>query len=187
METNRRKWLKQIGLVFVGVGFSGLKTIASPVTKTSYPAPDTNDNITRLSSNENPYGPSPMARRAMADSVGISNRYQWQMIRDLIEAVAAKNNVTRDNVLIGAGSIQIIDACMQFAALQKGNVIIAEPTFSRWTVAAEKSGLGKISIQLTKDKRHDLAAMLNAIKADTRMVYVFVYTEGNEEYTGSCG
>jgi len=172
METNRRKWLKQIGLVVVGVGLARLKTIASPIVKTDYFIPGADDKVVRISSNENPYGPSLMARTAMADTINMSNRYQWEMIRELMRAIAAKNNLAYENVLVGAGSTQMIDMVLQLAAAQKGNIVLADPTFSRWTNAAEQSGLQKIPVPLTKDKRHNLGGMLSAINADTRMVYV---------------
>lgn len=170
METTRRKWLKQTGLIIAGIGLAKLEVIASP--KASYLPQSTNDGPVRLSSNENPYGPSPMARKAMTGTINSSNRYQWKMIRELMSAIAAKNNVTDENVLVGAGSTQMIDSVVQFAALQKGNCIIAEPTFSRWANSAEKLGLQKISVPLTTDKRNDLPAMLNAINKDTKLVYL---------------
>ncbi|MCD6012257.1 MAG: aminotransferase [Flavipsychrobacter sp.] len=172
METTRRKWLTQAGVLFLGAGLAGLRAKASPVIEPVYFLPEPDDGPIRLSSNENPYGPSPMARAAMAESVSISNRYQWQMVRDLISAIAVKNNVANENVLIGAGSTQIIDTVIQLAALQKGNFILAEPTFNRWTSAAERCGIQKMLVQVTEDKRHDLTAMINAIKPDTRMVYI---------------
>lgn len=171
MKTDRRKWLRQIGLVVAGVGISPLYTIASPLVAGD-PLLDMEDGPVRLSSNENPYGPSPLARSAMANSIGLSNRYQWEMIRELMSAIAAKNKVTPDNVLVGAGSTQILDMLVQYAAAQQGNFVLAEPTFSRWSGVAEKSGLKKISILLTADKHHDLAAMLAAVDSDTRMVYI---------------
>jgi histidinol-phosphate aminotransferase len=172
MEANRRKWLKQTGLILAGLGIAPLQTIASPLIKADYLLPGPDGSPIRISSNENPYGPSPLARTAMADSINLSNRYQWKMIRDLMSAIGAKNGLTADNVLVGAGSIQIIDMIIQMAALQKGNFVLAEPTFSRWSGNAEKLGLRKISVPLTADKRNDLPAMLRAINAETRMVYL---------------
>lgn len=172
METNRRIWLKHIGLIAAGIGLAQFETIASPLGAAPLLLLGSNEAPIRLSSNENPYGPSPAAREAMSKNVNISNRYQWQMILDLITSIAEKYNLTSDNVLVGAGSTQMIDACIQYAAFKKGNFIIAEPTFSRWAPAAQKSGLRKIAVPLNSNKKHDLDAMLKAIKPDTRMIYV---------------
>jgi histidinol-phosphate aminotransferase len=170
MKSNRRNWVKKIGLLAAAFYVAKAETIATPFT---YYFPDDNSELpTRLSSNENPYGPSPSARASMAQSINYSNRYQWQMIAELMSAITAKNKLAKDNVLIGAGSTQIIDTCIQFAALQKGNFILAEPTFSRWHDAAETLGLQKKSIPLTRDKVHDLSAMLHAITPDTKFIYI---------------
>ena len=171
MEQNRRKWLKNAGAVLLGLGLSRVSSIAAPMKLISLPH-DTAEKIARLSSNENPYGPSAMARAAMAETISLSNRYQWQMIQDLQAAIATKNGLTPGNVLLSAGSTQMIDACVQLAATRKGDLILAKPTFSRWTPAAEKAGLRTIAVPLTADKRHDLHAMLKAVTPDTRMIYI---------------
>ena len=169
MKNNRRRWLKQTSLAFAGLSLAplrnfGLSTQQSPIGR--------GDDPIRLSSNENPYGPSPLARKAMAEAVNISNRYQWTSGTELISAIAAKNSVTADNILIGAGSTEILDLVIQFIALKKGSFVVADPTFSPWAKTAERLGLQKISIPLTPAKEYDLSSMLKAIKEDTKMVHI---------------
>jgi histidinol-phosphate aminotransferase len=170
MQANRRHWLKQIGLGVAGMGLTNLKTFALPV-KEDFTISDGNEPV-KLSSNENPYGPSPLARTAMVESINISNRYNWQRTNELIEALAKKNNVTPDNILLGAGSTEILDLVARFAALEKGNLVIADPSYAYWTVTAEKLGLKKITVPVTADKKLNLPAMLKAITADTRLIYI---------------
>jgi histidinol-phosphate aminotransferase len=95
-----------------------------------------------------------------------------EMILELMSAIAEKYNLVQNNVLIGAGSTQIIDVAIQLAAKQKGNFILADPTFSRWSGAAEKQGLLKITVPLNKAKQIDLNVMLHKINTETRMVYL---------------
>jgi histidinol-phosphate aminotransferase len=169
MDTNRRIWLMQSGLALAGLTLLNDSIYASPGYAAKGNPPGT---ITRLSSNENPYGPSPMARRAMADAVAASNRYPWVNTNLLIDKIAAGYGLTGDNVLMGAGSSEILGLVAQYASLQKGNVVAADPTFRSWWGAAEKCGLQIIKVPLTADKKHDLPAMLSSINAQTRMVYV---------------
>lgn len=166
---NRRKLLIQGGMALTGLGilpFRGLALAKFP--DSVYPG----ERLVNLSSNENPYGPGPAARRAMADNIEISNRYQWDMISKLIAAIAQKNSVSKDNVLVGAGSTEILDIIVQFAASDQGSFVLAAPTFSRWAKAAERSGLREIAIPLTSTKQHDLNAMLQAITTDTKLIYI---------------
>ena len=126
----------------------------------------------RLSSNENPYGPSPLARAAMIENVNISNRYNWELSTELIKAVAKKNNISTSNILLGAGSTEILDLVTRLSSSKKGSFLIADPSYSYWTEAAEKLGLKKITVPLTKNKQLDLGAMLKAIQSDTRLIYI---------------
>lgn len=170
METNRRLWLKQIGLGVAGIGLTNFKSFASPVQ--SFAKFNTDDFPINLSSNENPYGPSQLARTTMHDNIGISNRYNWQLTKELIQTIAIKNNVIAENILLAAGSTEILDLVARFSALKSGSFVIADPNYAYWTDTAEKIGLKKIKVPLTLYKNIDLDAMLNAIRPDTKLIYV---------------
>jgi len=168
---NRRNWLKQISLGTIGLGIIPFETFANPSVEECF-LPNLDKSPILLRSNENPYGPSPLARTAMAKSVNSSNRYSWNLASELITAIAKKNNVQDNNILLGAGSTEILDLVLQYSALNKGNFIMAETTYNYWTAPSEKLGIKKITVPLTEDKKHDLTAMLQAINADTKMIYI---------------
>jgi len=167
---NRRNWLKKVGLGVVGLGLGQFETLANPTS--DYFNSNPNDTRILLRSNENPYGPSPLARIAMAESINISNRYGWEKTSELISEIAKKENVKSNNILMGAGSTKILDLVLQFSALKNGSFILAETTYSYWTYSAETLGIKKITIPLTANKRHNLTAMLKAITPDTKMIYI---------------
>ena len=169
--SNRRNWLKQIGLGTIGLGFCQFEAFANPPLE-NYIPPSLDKSPILLRSNENPYGPSPSARLAMQKSINNSNRYGWNASGELISLIAKKNNVSDNNILLGAGSTEILDLVLQYTALKKGNFILAETTFDYWTFPSEKLGLKKITVPLTADKKHDLTAMLKAIDSDTKMIYI---------------
>lgn len=161
MSTNRRFWLKQVGLGIAGIGLSGFKSVAFP------------DNaVILLRSNENPYGPSPLALKAFAEHLKISNRYNWEVSPQLISAISKKNQVNDENILLGAGSTEILDLVGKYAALEKGDYIIAEPSFDYWTVVMDNLGLTKIKVPLSADKKLDLHAMQQKISPATKLVYI---------------
>ena len=169
--SNRRNWLKQIRLGTIGLGFCQFDAFANPPLE-NYIAPSLDKSPILLRSNENPYGPSPLARLAMQKSINNSNRYGWNASEELISLIAKKNNVSDNNILLGAGSTEILDLVLQYTALKKGNFILAETTFDYWTFPSEKLGFKKITVPLTADKKHDLTAMLKAIDSDTKMIYI---------------
>lgn len=171
MPANRRTWLRQIGLGMAGLGLAPLKSFALPGTSAfSEIFPD--DNITRLSSNENPYGPSPAAIAAMTEALKNSNRYNWNYSSNLMQAIAQKHQLQEDNVLISAGSTELLDLQARYFGAGKGSFVISEPTYAYWAKAAIAAGYNKISVPLTASKKQDLSAILSAIRPDTNMVYL---------------
>ena len=110
MENRRRLWLKQIGLGIVGIGLANAKSYASPImSEDFFDNLENHNNLIFLRSNENPYGLSPLARKAFVDNANISNRYNWDVATQLISDLAKINSVKEDNVLLGAGSTEILD------------------------------------------------------------------------------
>ncbi len=167
---NRRTWLKKIGLGTLGLGMSQYPSFARPLIRDHSTYLDTT--TIQLNANENPYGPSPLARIAMTESVHLSNRYGWSTTSKLVAAIAEKNNVTKDQIVLDAGSTKILNLSLWHAARQKGSFIMADTTFNFWKSPAKSLGLREINVALTADKKHDLKAMLKAIEPDTRLVYI---------------
>lgn len=167
---NRRTWLKKIGLGTLALGVGPYTAMAQPMVR-DYTSRLDNKTIP-LNANENPYGPSPLARIAMADSVNLSNRYGWSMSSKLVNAIAGKNEVAANNVLLDAGSTKILNLILLHTAQEKGSFIMADNTFNFWISPAKNLGLKEINVPLTSDKKHDLNAMLKAIEPDTRMLYL---------------
>jgi histidinol-phosphate aminotransferase len=169
MNTNRRKWITESSLALVGLTVLPGKIFSSPF----YSVGNTvSDSIIRLNSNENPYGPTPLALKAMNVAIMQSNRYPWETTAQLIDKIALKYQLNKENVLVGAGSSEILGLVAQYAAKRKGNLVAANPTFRIWMNAAANCGLEIITVSLTSDKKHDLSAMLGKINAETRLVYI---------------
>lgn len=170
MQINRRNWLKQLGVGLSGIGLASFNTLGTPAA--DFMESLVGDSPINLNSNENPYGPSPLARAAMAKSINSSNRYNWQLTSDLVEALAKKNKVSTEHILIGAGSTEIIDLVVRLSASTKGNLVTASPSYDNWMPAAKKLGLKAIKIPLNANKELNLEAMLQAISSDTRLIYI---------------
>lgn len=171
MPANRRTWLKQMGWGMAGLGATSLQSFAIPETtgfNTIFPP----DDIIRLSSNENPYGPSPTAIAAMSAALKSSNRYNWNYSSELMSAIATKHQLVPDNVLISAGSTELLDLQARYLGAGNSSFVISDPTFSNWTKTAMNNGFKKISVPLTARKQQHLPAMLSAIQADSTMLYL---------------
>lgn len=118
--------------------------------------------IVRLSSNENPYGPSPAAFDAMRQAFDLAWRYPDEAGDALVAELAKLHGVTTDSILLGAGSSQILKvAAAAFTGTGK-SLVMADPTFEAIAHYAHAAGAETIKIPLTPDHRHDLARMLPA-------------------------
>lgn len=126
----------------------------------------------RLGSNENPHGPSASARKAMMDAVNGSNRYPWETTAQLREKIGKRYDLAKENVVIGAGSSELLGVVSSLCALNKGNAVTPDPTFRLWIPAAKKAGLDVKLVPLTSAKVTDLPAMFDRIDSNTRMVYI---------------
>lgn len=184
METNRRIWLKKIGLGVAGMGLTNFNSLASPLLSENLTTSFEHDaDLIFLRSNENPYGPSPLARKAFVDNANITNRYHWDVATQLISDLAKKNSVTDENIVLGAGSTEILDLVAKLVALNKeqnssrqgtgnANYVIADPSYDYWTFTLDDLGLTKKKVPLTADKKINLPAMLEAVNQDTKLVYI---------------
>src|SRR5262249_62256772 len=105
--------------------------------------------VVRLSANENPHGPSPNALKAMTDSFGLSCRYPDEHNNVLIEKLAKLNNVSRDQVLLGDGSGEILKLCAEtFTGKERGALIVAAPTFEAILLNATANGADVVKVPL---------------------------------------
>lgn len=130
------------------------------------------DYIIRAGFNENPWGPSRVALQAIADSIKMSNLYGGDR-RSLIEVVANINNVSVDHVCVGTGSGEILRTAGMLASMDNGSVVAADPTYHDLIRYAEHAGSEIIRVPVHPETRHiDLNAMHNAIRKDTRCVYL---------------
>lgn len=152
-------------------------------------------NVVRLSSNENPYGPSPMALKAMTEAFSLACRYPDEHTDLLIEALARINGVNQDQILLGDGSGEILKLCAaaftgpltadndrpvtlarptRGGALQfrpgRGKLIVADPTFEAILNHANISQAEVVKIPLTSSFSHDLTKMLAA--ASEGLIYI---------------
>ena len=152
--------------LFANVSITNLDINSSTLNKSTVLS-----NMIRLGSNENPHGPSTLAKQAMIEAVGISNRYQWDMNALLKTEIAKMTGHTKDHVALGAGSSELLGVVSLWAAYKKGNVVASEPTFKLWMPAARRMGLPTKLVPLTSTKHNDLNGLMNAMDPETKMVY----------------
>lgn len=134
--------------------------------------PDVRTLKARLLANENPYGPSSMARLAMLENVKMGNRYGHGESADLISLLAEMEGVPEDHILLGPGSSDLLEKTAIVMFHKGGNVVAADPSYMSLIKTALYFEADLKAVPLTDDYAHDLDGMAAAIDGDTKLIYV---------------
>ena len=130
------------------------------------------DVILKLSSNEHPCGPSPLARQAIEAVLPRLNRYPDGGSVALREKLAARLGFELAEVTVGNGSNELLRLCAQ-AVLRPGDeVVYAWPSFIVYPMVTNIFKATHVRVPLGEDAAHDLEAMLAAITDKTRLVFL---------------
>ncbi len=128
--------------------------------------------IAKLASNENRLGCSPKVKAAINEAFKNIQDYPDPVARKLRAAIAEKNNVKDENVILTAGSESLLSMLCRTFFLNKQNAITANVTFVGFFVQAGVRGIHLKKIPVTSDYRFDVKAIVNAIDEHTKMIYI---------------
>jgi histidinol-phosphate aminotransferase len=145
--------------------------VAAPTAMESFhfgPTPGT----AKLNANENPYGPSPKALKAIATASTKGAYYAGRVGRYLADMIAEENNLTSANVSVTAGSSLVL-AFAALAAASKGVILAPDLYWDSTSKAPLKQGGPDVRrVPMTSGLEIDLDAMYNAIDDDVAMVHI---------------
>src|SRR5574343_1486086 len=127
------------------------------------------DSIVKLASNENPLGMSPKARQAVEAALSGVERYPDQF--DLIAKLAERCGVSRQQVVLGNGSNDVLDIIARVFLAPGRSAVFAQHAFAVYPLATLSTG-AELIVTPAKDYGHDLDAMRAAIRPDTRIVWI---------------
>lgn len=145
-------------------------------------APDY-DAMAKLANNENPYGPSPATMKAMQDAFKYANRYGYPD-GGIAQAIADFHGVKPENILLGAGSGEILKV-MDDAFLTHQKIVVGpDPTYNSVYQYLTNSKADAIRIPLTKEHKTDIPGLIRATKNNARNV-AFVYLCNPNNPTGN--
>jgi histidinol-phosphate aminotransferase len=180
LSISRRRFAQLLG---AGAACAVVKP-AYTFAKDAATAPASPGSLVRLSSNENPYGPSSKALQAMTNAYNIACRYPDDQAEQLVDALAKLNHVDKDQILLGDGSGEILKLCATAFTgpasnskekAGRGKLIAADPTFEAILAHAKISGADIVKIPLNASFAHDLPKM----KAAARDGLVYICNPNN--------
>lgn len=164
---NRRDWIRASALA--GAACMTRQAIADTSTT---PSKRSSHGFLNLSINENQFGPSPKAITAMEEALGFAHEYPLNSQARLKAAIARREQVSPEQVILGAGSSDIIMGASAYFGQEGGNMISSDPSFAPLMMWAKKFGVEHVKIPWTSSYEVDLERIESSITDQTKVVYI---------------
>jgi histidinol-phosphate aminotransferase len=185
---SRRQWIKNSSLVTGSLAFlsgSLSDVLAAPNSLNQYVSTTETmsgemirrqamaDIKARLSANENPFGPSEKAKKALIEAIDKSYQYPMKSLKELTESIATYEGLKPENVMLGAGSGPLLQAAVVHFGKMGGNLVSGDPTYGNIpNDMTEHFNTTWKKVPLTSEYKLDLDAMEKAIDDKTVLMYV---------------
>jgi histidinol-phosphate aminotransferase len=125
----------------------------------------------KLASNENPLGPSPKAMEAARAALAEANRYPDGGGYYLRQELAARLNVSMENLILGAGSTDLIDIVARTLLGPSDAAVTSEGSFPMYYISVRSAGAELVTVPL-RGYTIDLEALLGAVTSRTKLVFL---------------
>ncbi len=132
--------------------------------------------IIKLASNENPRGCSKLVQDAICKDVSKMNLYPDDSMYELKENLAKRFDVGSKNVIIGAGSDQVISFAVDAKANKNNSVLMAKTTFAMYEIYARQTGT---TILKTPSHQHNLEEFLDIYQKNSDISIIFLCLPNN--------
>jgi len=165
---NRRNWLRTAGLSSGLLFLGGIDTIASEITTREIMS---NEPI-KLNANENPFSPSKNIQKVLTENFEMTCRYPFRVLSDLVMAIAEKEGVDKDHVVVTGGSTEGLKAAGLIYGRDAREIIAADPTFKTLLRYAENFGAKVHKVPVNNNLEHDLDAMASKINKNTGLIFI---------------
>ena len=128
------------------------------------------DNVIKLNGNENPYGGSPKASEAVANTP--LHIYPDPLQRNIRKALGEYTGMDPEYIIAGAGSDELIDLLFRLFISPGDRILDCDPTFAMYVFLARVSG-GDVKMA-PRDELFDVdvGAVRNAIDSRTKIIFI---------------
>jgi histidinol-phosphate aminotransferase len=127
--------------------------------------------VIKLASNENPLGPSLLAKAAIKKALSGINRYPDSAGFYLKKRLAKELNISPSGIILGNGSDEIIDIIIKTFVEDDENIITADTTFLEYEIISRVNNRKVITVPL-KYFKYDLEAIEKRIDKKTKLIFI---------------
>lgn len=144
---------------------------AQPYREDHFEKAASRPNLSRMMSNEGPFAPSERVVRAIVEAATMGNLYPSSG-RDLREKIGSRDHLGEANVILGAGSTELIDVAVRTFVAPGEEVLLSVPTFSMYEARTRVVGGIPVLVPMTEDHDFDLGGMLSAVTERTKLIFL---------------
>ena len=125
----------------------------------------------KMASNENPFGPSPLAIEAIRAATSESHFYPDNGVVELTAQLAEIHEVDPSQILVTAGSTTFLDILARTLLAPGLNAVTSKLSFIVYPIVTQAAGANLIEVPTLNDG-FDLEGILAAVDGNTRLVYL---------------
>ena len=127
--------------------------------------------VAKLASNENPFGPSPLAVAAMQAKLGQLQVYPDGACVELRSAIASEYKIVSESIVVGNGSNELIELLGHVFLGPETEVVMSAQAFIVYKLVTKLFGATPVEVPMV-NLTHDLEAMREAVTEKTRLIFV---------------
>ena len=133
------------------------------------------EDVVKLASNENPIGTNPAIAKVIRSHADIAHLYPDDSMFELKEALAGKFDVGEENIIIGAGSDQVIEFISRAVLDEESSILMSAVTFAMYEIYAKQMGA---TIYRTASYEHKFDEFMEAYRMH-RPKIIYLCTPNN--------
>ena len=130
------------------------------------------DDVVKLASNENAYGPSPRAIEAVSGDALQLHRYPDPRGHDLRQALASHHSVPPEQLCLGNGSNELIDLICRVVASRGEHAVFGHPSFPCYRIASVAQELSFTAVPLRDHLHWNVDDLLHAVTPNTKLLFI---------------
>ena len=125
----------------------------------------------RLSLNENPFGPSPLALQAIKAHLADLSRYAGEEVTELTKTIAEREGIATEQIILGE-VLDVLGLYLSANGGPGGEFIYSEPGYAALVNAVAPAGGVVVGVPLNEQLENDLPAIATKVNAHTRAIYL---------------
>jgi histidinol-phosphate aminotransferase len=132
--------------------------------------------VIKIASNENPYGCSAKVLEAVKNEASKMSLYPDDSMYELKNSLAKKYAVGSENIIIGSGSDQVIEFCLEAKASAANKILMAKTTFAMYEIYGKRTDTAVLK---TPSREHNIKEFADICKKEKDIAVIFLCLPNN--------